>query len=162
VRPDACPFNARKRRGSRASSVGAAGGGREIVRRVWEKRVRGRVRGERDRRGWTVRGFMARATKRRGVSRSFPRRAGEASRCAPQRLAPWKRSIWRYPKGLCEGCFDTCAGRENEEAQKSNQQPLGSPESNLTLRRLPNVPLVISVAQPIGSEDVCEGAATCT
>jgi hypothetical protein len=40
----------RKRRGSRASSVGAAlGGGREIVRRFGGRRVRERVRGERER-----------------------------------------------------------------------------------------------------------------
>jgi hypothetical protein len=40
-------------------------------------------RRERHRRGWAVSGFMARATNRRGVSRSFPRCAGEASRCTP-------------------------------------------------------------------------------
>jgi hypothetical protein len=73
-----------------------------------------------------VRGFMARATKQRGVSRSFPRRAGEASRYAPQRLAPWKRSIQMYPQGLCGGCFDARTGRENEGAEESNQRSLGS------------------------------------
>jgi hypothetical protein len=72
---------------------------------VWERRVRGRVRGERDRRGWAVRGFMVCATKRRGVSCSFPRCAGEASRCAPQRLAPWKCSIRRYPRTCVEGAL---------------------------------------------------------
>jgi hypothetical protein len=106
-----------------------------------ERKTERRVRGERDRRGWAVRGFMARATKRRGVSRSFPRRAGEASRCAPQRLAPWKRSIQRYPQGLSGGCFDARAGQENEGAQKSNQRPLSSPEPGLILRTLPNAPL---------------------
>jgi hypothetical protein len=105
-----------------------------------ERKTERRVRGERDRRGWAVRGFMARATKRHGVSRSFPRRAGEASRCALQSLAPWKRSIRRYPQGLCGGCFDARAGLENEGAQESNQRPLGSPGPSSTLRRLPNAP----------------------
>jgi hypothetical protein len=41
----------------------------------------------------------------RGVSRFFPRRAGEASRCAPQRLAPWKRSIRRYLRAYVEGAL---------------------------------------------------------
>jgi hypothetical protein len=36
---------------------------------VWERRVRG----EREGRGWAVREIMARATKRHGVSRSFPK-----------------------------------------------------------------------------------------
>jgi hypothetical protein len=36
-----------------------------------------------ERRGWAVREIMARATKRRGISRSFSRHAGEASLCAP-------------------------------------------------------------------------------
>jgi hypothetical protein len=70
---------------------------------------------------------MARATKWCNVSRSFPRRAGEASRCAPQRLAPWKRSIRRYPQGMYGSCFDARVGRENEGAQESNQRPLDSP-----------------------------------
>jgi hypothetical protein len=75
----------------------------------------------RERRGWTVRGIMARATKRRGVSRSFPRRAGEASLCVPHGLAPWKRLNRWYPLGLCGGCFKAHAGQENEGAQESNQ-----------------------------------------
>jgi hypothetical protein len=50
---------------------------------------------------------MARATKRCGVSRSFPRRAGEASRCTLQSLAPWKRSVRRYPQGCVEAAL-TC------------------------------------------------------
>jgi hypothetical protein len=88
---------------------------------------------------------MARAMKRRGVSRSFPRHAVEASRCAPHRLAPWKRSIRRYPQGLCGGCFDARAGQENEGAQKSNQRPLGSPGPGSTLRRLSIAPYLNSL-----------------
>jgi hypothetical protein len=126
VRPDACPLRCEAWPPRRQCEEAARQQGllRRCSRRwkrnrpaVWERRVLGKVRWERDRRGWAVRGFMARATKRRGVSRSFPRRAGEASRCAPQRLAPWKRSIRRYPQGLCGGCFDARAGRENEGAQ---------------------------------------------
>jgi hypothetical protein len=106
-----------------------------------ERKTERRVRGERDRRGWAVRGFMVHATKRCGLLRSFPRRAGEASRCALQSVAPWKRSIRRYPQGLCGGCFNARAGLKNEGALESNQRPLGSPGPGSTLRRLPNVPL---------------------
>jgi hypothetical protein len=105
-----------------------------------ERKTERRVRGERDRRGWAVRGFMVCAAKRCSVSCSFPTRPGKASRCALQSLAPWKRSIRRYPQGLCGGCFDARAGLKNEGAQESNQQPLGSPGPGLTLRRLPNAP----------------------
>jgi hypothetical protein len=102
-----------------------------------ERKTERRVRGETDRRGYAVRGFMTRATKRRGVSRSFPRRAGEASRCALQSLALWKRSIQRYPQNLCGGCFNMRADLENKEAQKSNKRPIGSPGPSSTLHRRP-------------------------
>jgi hypothetical protein len=63
---------------------------------------------------------MAHAWKQRGVSRSFPRHAGEASFCASQTLAPWKRLDRWYALGLCEGCFDARAS-EDLKAYKSNQ-----------------------------------------
>jgi hypothetical protein len=71
--------NARKQRGS-----GEAAGPPPSVQSAVEEKSSGclgeeserkterRVRGERDMRGWAVRGFMVRATKRRGVSRSSP------------------------------------------------------------------------------------------
>jgi hypothetical protein len=69
---------------------------------------------------------MARAWKQHDVSRSFPRRAGEASLCAPQALAPWKCLNRWYPLGLCEGRFDARAGQDLEGAQESNQRIFGS------------------------------------
>jgi hypothetical protein len=71
--------------------------------------------------------FMAHAWKQRDISRSFPRRAGEASLCTPQALAPWKRLNRWYPLGLCEGCFDARAGQDLEGAQEINQRVFGSP-----------------------------------
>jgi hypothetical protein len=88
---------------------------------------------------------MARAMKQRGVSRSFPRRAGEASRCALQRLAPWKRSNRWYSQGLCRGCFNARAGQKKKGPQESNQWPLGSPEPGWTLQRLPIALYVLQV-----------------
>jgi hypothetical protein len=86
-----------------------------------EESERKSERREREMRGWAVRGIMVRATKRRGVSRSFPRRTSEASRCAPQRLALWKRSNQWYPLDLCGRCFNACVDKKNKGAQESNQ-----------------------------------------
>jgi hypothetical protein len=52
--------------------------------------------------------FMAHAWKQHGVSCSFTRRAGEASLCSLQALAPWKRPNQWYVLGLSLGCFDAC------------------------------------------------------
>jgi hypothetical protein len=68
-------------------------------------------------RGWTVRGIMAHVWKQRGVSRSFPRRAGKASLCALQRLALWKRLNRWYPLGLCRECFNA---RTNQKKKPRN------------------------------------------
>jgi hypothetical protein len=90
---------------------------------------------------------MAHALKRCGVSRSFPRRACEASLCTPQRLAPCKRWNRWYPVGLCGGCFNACVGQEKEGAQESNQQVLGSPGPGWTPCRLPMAPKCLQDTQ---------------
>jgi hypothetical protein len=69
---------------------------------------------------------MARAWKQRGISHSFPRHASEASLCAPQSMASWKRSNRWYALGLCEGCFNAHASQYLEGAQEINQRIFGS------------------------------------
>jgi hypothetical protein len=95
---------------------------------------------------------MARAWKQRSVSLSFPRRAGEAFLCAPQRLAPWKRSNRWYPLDLCGGCFNARAGQEKEGTQESNQQVLGSLGPGSTPCGQPIAPLVVEDKEALPKE----------
>jgi hypothetical protein len=104
--------------------------------------VRGRVRGERDRRGWAVRGSNGACdeTTRRLVL--LPQACRQSLALRPREAGPVETLESVVSPGLCGGCFNARAGRENEGAQESNQRPLGSPGPGSTLRRLPIAPLL--------------------
>jgi hypothetical protein len=63
---------------------------------------------------------MARATKQRGISRSFPMRVGEALRCAPR---GWPRGNARIG-GIPRACVEDALMRVRAEKMKEPTNPI--------------------------------------
>jgi hypothetical protein len=110
---------------------------------VWERRVRGRVRGEREI-GEVGRWGELWRVRRNDVAYRAPSPDVQAKpRVAPPEAGPVETLKSVVSPGLCGRCFNARADQENEGAQESNQRPLGSPEPCWTLHMLPMVPINI-------------------
>jgi hypothetical protein len=134
--PRRCDEAARQRRGSDEAARPPS----SVRLSVVEEKSVGGLGKESERRGWAVRGSNGACYETTRHLALLPQACRRSHALRPPEAGPMETLDSEVSPGLCGDCFDACAGRENEGAQKSNQQPHGSPRPGSTLRRLPNAP----------------------